>query len=212
MTGDDISLARLREICAVIGVEVLDLVAAAWEGPAPIHELSEEQEAYLAEHRHVADFYFALLVANADVDKVKSDHDLDAYSVLRYLGMLDDLGLVEVMPGGRVKEVAYTPNHRSRFRRRIGTPVEQAFIDKAIESRGAAHRDVRFAILRMTAEHIAELNQTLRDAVYQAGPTSQRDEIGSPESDLVDIGVFTAVAPFHPREVVSIPRIERPAK
>src|SRR5690554_2637440 len=95
------SLKRLDQVCGLMGMEITDLVLKLAPEPR-VEQLSEEQEREL-----VSDLRL-LLVAVCTMNRWQFGEILQNYRIeepelIRYLARLDRMGLVELLPGNRIK-------------------------------------------------------------------------------------------------------------
>ena len=123
-------------------------------------------------------FYFltALLHCNLDVERLGREYDLDEPSIVRYLGKLEDLGLVEVEPAGRIKSRIPPPY-------RTGGPAglddqKRAFMELVLAPETEGRR-ILMAGFRMTRDHYEELKVAARDLVLEHGVRAWIEEIAS---------------------------------
>lgn len=101
-SASNFSLRRLDEICDVLQLDLAELVALGEDQTARIEQLSLEQEREI-----VADSRL-LVVAYCLVNYWRVEDILDRYTIseaeaLRYLRKLDRMGIIELLPGDRVR-------------------------------------------------------------------------------------------------------------
>lgn len=115
------SLQRLERLCEWLQLEFADLVSAMHEQRPLVGELSEIQETEIAGDTEL------LLVAVCTLnhwrfDEILSHYQFDEPQLIRLLVRLDRLGLIELLPGNRIKlRIA------ANFRWRPGGPIQQFF-------------------------------------------------------------------------------------
>lgn len=95
------SLKRLDQVCALMGLEISDLLRRL-EPEALIDQLSLEQE------RELVSDVELLLVSICALNRWHFEQILDAYvlsehAVISKLAQLDRMGLIELLPGNRIK-------------------------------------------------------------------------------------------------------------
>jgi transcriptional regulator with XRE-family HTH domain len=204
MSADDISLARLAAICDAAGLDLMTLLEASWSAPPPVFQHTPEQIAFFQANPTYYRFLVALLTCDLDVQRLARDYDLDQPSIVLYLGKLEDLGLVTVHPGGRIKSVIPAPY------RTAGPPGvdddKHAFLDLVLDPR-TENRRLFMAALRMTGEHYEALKVAVRDLVVEYGLLARRDELTHADADLVPVQILAAMAPCQLRDYTSIPRL-----
>lgn len=208
MTNHDVSMARLSEICEAAEIDLLDLLEVAWKSPPVPYFLTEEQHDLFAANPEVYDFHIALLNARLDVEAVKADYELDRRSITLYLGALEDVGLIEQLPGGRVRSMVPAPYRMG------GTP--KAITDKKVmrylEHTLGLPKDQRHQLaanLRMTKDHFEGFKKAVHEVVLRYGVMAHQDELTNRDDDLVGVGVLTAIAVCERADYERIPRITR---
>jgi DNA-binding Xre family transcriptional regulator len=121
----NLSLQRLDEICALMGMEISDLVhEMRSEHAKPISELTHAQEREIANDLHL--LLVTVLVLNrwSWLDITSRYHFSEA-QVIRYLAHLDRLHIIELQPGNRIK-LLVAPN----FKWRDDGPIMKLFLAK----------------------------------------------------------------------------------
>ena len=211
MSGDDISLGRLGEICAAIAVDLLDLLEAAWRSPPAAYQISAEQAEFFAANPDYYRFHIALFDSHFDVDELERTYDLDRRSTTTYLGKLEALGLIEVLADRQIRSVVEPPYRmQSTASDTARLEINQGFLALAhagdFDERYRKGR-IRFAGLRMTPEHFIAANTALRDVLIQHGTIADQDELAGLDDELVRVGILIAMAPFEFSDLVSIPRL-----
>lgn len=96
------SLKRLDEICAVLELDIGELVNISESLQPKIEQLSAEHE------REIVSDIRLLLVAYCIInywtfDEILERYDISAADVLRYLRRLDRMNIIELQPGDRVR-------------------------------------------------------------------------------------------------------------
>lgn len=97
-----LSLKRLDQICAMMDLEISDLVQQLGEAARPLTRLSERQE------REIAGDVMLLLVATCvlsrwSFEEILAEYALEETQLVGYLARLDRLGLIELLPKNRIK-------------------------------------------------------------------------------------------------------------
>jgi len=95
------TLERLEKVCALLNMDILDLVQSSEKEKLSVSSLSKEQEASL-----VSDIKL-LLMAHSLMNKWTFDEVVAAYSIsetegIQLLAKLDRMKLIELLPGNRV--------------------------------------------------------------------------------------------------------------
>ncbi len=123
------SLKRLDQICGLMGMEITDLVRKLAPEPR-VEKLSLEQEKEL-----VSDVRL-LLVAVCAMNRWQFDEILRSYQIseaelIRFLARLDRMGVVELLPGNRIKVLVshdFTWQPNGPIQRFFETEVQQDFL------------------------------------------------------------------------------------
>jgi len=208
MSNDDVSLARLSAICDAAEIDLMVLLEGAWKAtPVPFY-FSDEQREFFAEHPHCHSFLIALLNSRLDVAAVQKEYDLDEHSTTLYLGKLQDLDLVHVLPSGKLRCAIPAPYRMGGAPLDVSHNNVRRFLEHTFGLE-KTHRHQLAANLRMTADHYTELKNTIHEAVLRLGVAAQQDELTTPAEDLVDVGLLTVVAKCRTSEYIPIPRIDR---
>ncbi|WP_336951321.1 helix-turn-helix transcriptional regulator [Sphingobium aromaticivastans] len=122
LAGRGLTLDRLEQLCAMAGVTLADLVELSQDHlEERILQLTLAQERALAADGALTFLFFALLNGWPPADFAR-DFDVPDAMMTGYFERLSRLGLVRVLPGGRVKPLAA---RRVRWRR--GGPLARHF-------------------------------------------------------------------------------------
>ena len=120
-----LTLERLEQVCAHLGLELTDLLDLARASQSRITELSEEQEkAIVADHRLL--LVALLTLGHWSAEEMVAIYRFTAAEVVKHLTRLDSLGIIDLMPGNRVKlRIA------RNFSWRRGGPLQRFFESRA---------------------------------------------------------------------------------
>ncbi len=122
LSGRGLTLDRLSSLCAIAGLDLTDLVDLAREqSERQIWQLTLAQERGLADDGALAFFFFALLNGWPASD-FAADFAVSEAGMTHYCERLVRLGLIRLLPGGRIKPLA---NRRVTWRR--GGPLSRHF-------------------------------------------------------------------------------------
>jgi transcriptional regulator with XRE-family HTH domain len=204
MTGEDVSLERLAQICEAAELDLMAVFDAAWKAPPASFEFTPEQVAFFGQHPAYYDFLIALLGCSLDAREVARRYQLDEPSVVRYLGKLEDLGLLAVFPEGKIKCAIPAPYRTRGF----GDNDTKRFLDAAL-AQPSDRRNIAMAGVRMTKDHLEALRTALRDLIIEYGVKAHQDELTRPDSELIDVTILGAIARCRHEDFVKIPRLPR---
>ncbi|MFI4968446.1 MAG: helix-turn-helix domain-containing protein [Gammaproteobacteria bacterium] len=96
------TLERLEQICGLAGLEISDLVELAAEQRPPFTSLTPEQEEALLQDPKLLLMTFLVLSHWQFADILKS-YQLTEHEAIQLLSRLDRLGLIDLLPGNRIK-------------------------------------------------------------------------------------------------------------
>lgn len=96
------TLERLEQICGLMGMEISDLAELAAEAKPPFTSLTPEQEEALLGDPKLLLITFLVLSHWQFEDIVKS-YELSEHEAIRLLSRLDRLGMIDLLPGNRIK-------------------------------------------------------------------------------------------------------------
>lgn len=99
---ESFSLARLEQICAVINMDISDLVAMMNRDQPRITELTEEQEKVAAADARLLGIAF-LIVNGWSYQNILDHYPINAPDLVHYLVKLDQLRVIDLEPNNRIK-------------------------------------------------------------------------------------------------------------
>ncbi|MBB5017286.1 transcriptional regulator with XRE-family HTH domain [Chitinivorax tropicus] len=102
LSRKEMTLARLEQLCGLLGLEVSDLARLATEQESTVRHLTDAQE------RELVSDSTLLLVAVCVINhwsaaRILATYRLTEAECIQYLLKLDKLGLIDLMPGNRVR-------------------------------------------------------------------------------------------------------------
>lgn len=192
----DCKLSRVSEICSALEVSLDDVVAQASRVEVVPVELGDRIEAQLADNRP-AFHLFLLLRDGMSGEAIKAHYGLDDTTFFKLARRLETIGLVEVMPYGRVRLLEERP---IRFRR--GGPLHRTlrklnmdFVEQVFQN--ADREDAGFLTLsrrvsETTARHIMG---ALKGLSRELSDLARKDQLTLPDEALQSFKLATAWAP-----------------
>jgi transcriptional regulator with XRE-family HTH domain len=100
-TSEDVSFVKLQQICRVIGISALELVALVQKGGEETFSLSEEQEEFFCKNERLYEFFVCLLKSRSiEIAEIKGHFKNE--NIPRFLRELEKLDLIEVPIGDSV--------------------------------------------------------------------------------------------------------------
>ncbi|HEX4882883.1 MAG TPA: helix-turn-helix domain-containing protein [Casimicrobiaceae bacterium] len=180
------TLARLEQCCAAVDIDVLELARLAHGREGASAELTLAQETALAgDARLMAVFY--LVVNGWTAAEIVERYQLSAVQCTGLLARLDRLGLIDLMPGDRVRlrvpgDVRLRPD--GPIRRRHGKRALEDFLAPQFDRAGGAFAfefrelsPASFEVLKRKLLRLADEIHQLADVDAHL-PPAQRETIG----------------------------------
>jgi transcriptional regulator with XRE-family HTH domain len=135
---ENFSLARLEQICTVIGMDISDLVAMMNRDKPRISELTEEQEKVAAADARLLGVAF-LVVNGWSYQNILDHYPISAPDLVHYLVQLDKLRVIDLEPNNRIK-LLVTANFSWRkngpIQHALKQHVQKEFMDGDVEAAG----------------------------------------------------------------------------
>ena len=124
-SAQNISLGRLDAICALLAIEISDLVREMEsERARPISELSFEQEKEIADDLNL--LMITVYVLNRwNMQEIMQHYNFSETECIRYLAHLDRIRIIELQPENRIK-LLVAPN----FKWRDDGPIMRLFLSQ----------------------------------------------------------------------------------
>lgn len=124
---ENLSLERFDQICQLMGLEFADLIREMESEAHRISSLTEAQELDLVSDGKLLLVAF-LVVSGWKADDILERLELSLADVIRCLTRLDKLGMIELLPGNRIK-LLVSPN----FAWRRNGPIQRFFTANFLE-------------------------------------------------------------------------------
>ncbi|MCR9278653.1 MAG: winged helix-turn-helix domain-containing protein [Pseudomonadaceae bacterium] len=197
-----LSMERYEQIAALAGIDLLELARQAEAARGQLSQLSEAQEQAL-----VADE--ALLLAAVCVLnrwRMQDLQDVYGFSEPEAVGLLtrlDALGLIELLPGNRIKL-----RSARNFSWRPFGPIHQYFVrehqNQFLGGRFSARTDAyQFRFGMISEESAAELSGTIEALLEKFQHLSQRDEI-RPRGEGAGTCLLVAMREWEPKAFAAL--------
>lgn len=118
---ENISLARLDQICQMLNIEISDLVKTMNEQQGQIQQLSAEQEKEITKDINL--LLITICVLNKwTMAEIMDHYQMPATECIQKLAKLDKLKIIDLLPGNRIKLLV-----DSNFGWRDNGPIQQFF-------------------------------------------------------------------------------------
>jgi|TARA_Y100000310_G_C20668437_1_gene808937 transcriptional regulator with XRE-family HTH domain len=155
------SLQRLEAICSLIDISISELVRLASDDRQTHTELSLQQETSLAADPTLLTFFY-LIVAGWAPEEIVAEYEIETLESIRLLAALDRLGLIELLPGNRVRLLT---SHNIEWlrkgpvRRAYERMAREEFLDSAFDK---DHATFRALTGELSAESIVVMERKLK--------------------------------------------------
>ena len=154
------TLQRLDEVCRWLDLDLYELARLARGEADSTREITPAQEQVLADDRRLLGLFY-LLLNNHDANRILAEYELAETELVRMLAKLDRAGLVELLPGNRVRlRVARPVRLRpdGPIRRRHGDALLDDFLGVRFDAHGG---HFRFEVGELSAASAAILQRRL---------------------------------------------------
>jgi transcriptional regulator with XRE-family HTH domain len=161
----ELSLKRVDQICDLLEISLAEILESARDRPAA-KQLSLAQEQEIVSEPKL--FLIAWLVLNrAPLEDIIRTYKFTEREVLRYFYRLDELKVIELQPGNRVRLLV-----SRRFSWRSGGPVQRYIHQKLLKEFTASNfvgqsEEFFFHGGEVSERALGELKQVLRNAARQ---------------------------------------------
>jgi len=156
-----LSLQRLEEICAQLDIEISDLLEQVRSSEGRIVELTEAQEQSLVADQHLL-LVGLLVLSHWTAAEIVAAYRISEAEVVKLLAQLDRLGIIDLMPGNRIKlRLArnFAWRKRGPLQRFFEASVQKQFFESSFDGPG----ELRFVVHGGLSPHSnALLHQRMR--------------------------------------------------
>lgn len=198
------SLQIFEEICHLIGLDVMELARLAEARDRGLQRLTEDQETELV--RHPRRLLVAVCALNQwSFERIISTYRMQKEECFRYLLELDQLGLIDLMPGDRVKlkvarDFQWLPDGpiQTFFRKHIQTDFLATKFTRPGEY-------LRFQHGMLTPEVNERFQQKMQKLVAEFSDM-HNDCKSLPPETLYGTSVLIALRPWEPKEFEELRR------
>lgn len=187
------SLKRLDQICALMGLEISDLIRRL-EPTARVQQLTREQEQELVSDPRL------LLVAVCALnrwafDEIVASYTLEPPELIRYLAQLDRMGLLELLPGNRIKTLItpdFTWQKNGPIQRFFEAEVQQDFFNCRFNGPG----ELRLFVSGMLSPRSNETIQQKMRRLALDFHTSHQEDLRLPLAQRFGVSFMMAMRPW----------------
>ena len=188
------TLERLEEICGIAGVRVSELAQMSEKQTHAITELTAEQEQMLASDPKLL-LVATLTLNNWTAEELVAQYEITENEVLGKLLKLDKLGMVELLPGNRIKRLV-----ARNFSWRAGGPV-QTYFEQQIKAdftesdfSGPGER-MRFLGGMLSRENILRMHEEI-DRLARRMDELMAEDYDLPMEHKLGVGAILALRPW----------------
>jgi hypothetical protein len=103
LNSDDINLSRLYQLADLVDLDISKLLSDTVEKSKPHTYFSKEQDKAFAREPHLASFFIELLFHEKTPGQIAEENNLTELSVYRYLRKLEQVGLITLGVGNKIK-------------------------------------------------------------------------------------------------------------
>jgi transcriptional regulator with XRE-family HTH domain len=171
--GGDLSLRRVDQICELLETDLSDLLERARDRPSANQlTLAQEQE-IIADQKLL--FIAWLTINRASLEDIARSYTFTEREVLRYFIKLDQLKVIELQPGNRVRLLV-----SRHFSWRAGGPVQRYIHQKLLREFTASNfigpqEEFFFHGGEVSEKGLGELKVVLRNTARQCAEVIERD-------------------------------------
>ena len=191
---ESFSLHRLEAVCELLQLELADLFSLYEESRDKIRHLTLEQEQEL-----VSDIGL-LLIAVSVRNRLSYEDIVNFYTIteaetIRYLARLDRLGIIDLLPGNRIKLLI-----DERFNWLADGPIErfyqQQIQSQFLKSRFSAKTDLRLFQFGLLGEGACQVFIKKLQALAQEFIELHRQDMNLPLDKRYNMGLLIAMRPW----------------
>ncbi len=190
----DFSLDRLETICALADISLSDLIrGAAADDDRPVR-LSLDQEKALADDGVLLTVFY-LVLAGWTQEDLMANYEVDEIFLTRQFAALDRLGLIDLLPGNRVRLKTATAidwRDDGPVRRAYERAALSEFLSADFESESGVRRTLTGELSAQSAAMIARKLDQVRETFVELVKVDRH----LPVEERRGMGVLLAMRPF----------------
>ncbi|MGV3480858.1 MAG: helix-turn-helix domain-containing protein [Sphingobium sp.] len=189
------TLARIDEVCELLGLNFLELARLAEEGRPPRPDkLSDAQEQALVDEP-LALFCFHLVLGGWTVARIEADYGIDQSFLIPALLMLERIGLIKLLPGNVIRlmtarSISWRPG--GPMRRFFDRRVKEEFLQRDFSVAGSIWE---FEIGELSDASRALLDRRLHSLFREVRDLIAHDAT-LPPSAKTNVGLLIASTPI----------------
>lgn len=187
------TLARLAQVCRVLEIDFFDLARLARGRSESTREMSERQEAALAQDAKLLGVFY-LLLSDWTADEILAAYELSEPALVRLLVRLDRLQLIELLPKNRVR--LRTPK---LVKLRPGGPIHRAHGKRVVDEFIAAEFDRIGGFFRFEYRELSKASYAL-----------MQRRLERLAAEFLELAELDAALPSRRRETIGVLLATRP--
>jgi DNA-binding Xre family transcriptional regulator len=182
--GKDCSFNRLCEICDVIEVPLTDLLHSFHASSPRDVDFTEKQQEFFLKNMDCFRFFWKLVYERWPLKRIQSHFALSERETFQYLKRLDEIGLIELHSGNRVKMqkielIRWTG--KGPLLKRLRKDWSHELIEEIVDAGATDGQHFSIRSYQLTSQSAQELLNTLRDIDLEFGRRSIREMILYPD-------------------------------
>lgn len=176
LNKEEIQLSQLLKICRWLDMTVPELFEQASHLGADVFKFTPEQESFFASSPHYLAYLFALYNEGLAPTEIQQLHGISQQSTRKYLRKLQELNLIDVFPGDRVKVLihgAISWGDHGRLGQVFSKSMVESFAKRAVQQLGPPESLSTWLYgWSLTKQNVDELIHELNDLARRFRQTS----------------------------------------
>jgi len=191
---ENISLARLDQICQMMNMELCDLARVAEKKQHEIQELTEEQESEFVKKPKLL-FVAYMLLNDMNFDSIKQHYDIEEHEGTQLLAHLDRIKFIDLLPGNRIKLLT-SRNFRWRKNGAIEKLFNQHIRKEFFQSRFAKSEEcMQFGSALVSRSTLLQMHQKIERLVGEFNELALQDA-SLPFEERIGCSFVGAIRPW----------------
>jgi len=189
-----LTLSRLEKICAVLDLDLFDLMRLSRRGDEEPRQLSLEQERALAADAQMLSL-FHLIASGWSVAEIRAEFDINERTLCRHLARLDMLRLIELGVGNRVRlrvPARFTWRNNGPVKRLHGRAATSEFLTGDFAGRDEL---CRLEVKELSETSLAQLRRKLERLAAEFNQLAEFDA-ALPATKRRSVGMVLAIKPW----------------
>lgn len=193
-TKGGFTLERLENICSLAQITLSELMERTSKRPAALTRLTAEQERELVEDPALLLVTF-LTLNGFGMEEITSSYTLNEQEVLGHLLKLDKLGMIQLLPGNRVRRLVarnFAWHPHGPVQHYFEGQIRKDFLKSKFDQPG---EHMRFAGSMLSRDSITRLHLAMDDLLTRIDELAQADA-DLPIAEKYGVGIVLASRPW----------------